>query len=277
MTVIPKYLKTYFKSLEEEHGIFLEPGQKLWYAMKYKELGDDIKREYPSTPEESFMGSNEGFWYAKEMNVAQEDGRITQVPFQKNMQVYTAWDIGFGDPTAIWFFQLVPTGSINIIDYYENQGEGLIHYITYLQKIKYSNNYAKHFFPHDAAAHDKGSGLSLEKQAKDLGMKVQVLDRYNTRKSSFVIEVQRCRNMISQCYFDEEKCAAGINSLRAYKKRWNEKMAFYTDEPVHDQHSHAADAFRYMAQAIYLEINKSSQSALEKERQKIARARMGFV
>ena len=80
--VIPKYLNEYFESLEKEHGIVLTEPQMRWYTMKYNELGEEIRQEYPSTAEEAFMGSSEGFWYLKEINEARTQKRITTVPYQ---------------------------------------------------------------------------------------------------------------------------------------------------------------------------------------------------
>lgn len=277
--IIPKYLNNYFESLEKEHGIVINTEQKYWYTLKQSELGESIKQEYPSTPEESFMGSTEGFWYLKEVLQAKQDQRVTKVPYQPQLATYTAWDIGYGDNTSVWVFQLLPSGSVHIIDYYENSGEGLAHYLSYLRRQRYFDNIAAYYFPHDAAATDFASGLSVVTQAKELGVKVTVLDRYNSKlsRSTFVLEVQRVRNLLNRCFFDEEKCAVGIKNLESYRKKWNESMACYTNEAVHDFASHGADAFRYMAQAIDILCHKKGSSTLELERQKAKQARNAFI
>lgn len=270
---IPKYLNEYFESLEKEHGIELSLPKKRWYTMKYKELGEEIRQEYPSTPEESFMGSSEGYWYLKELNEARQQHRITNVPFQPQCLVHTAWDLGFRDQTSIWFYQQLPSGAIHIIDYYENSGEGLAHYVAYLNSQKYRDVYGTHHMPHDAAAHEKGSGLSVAQQAKDSGLDVNILRRYTSSKSSFIMEIQRARNLIGRCYFDESHCAVGIRNLENYRKKWNESMVCYTSEPVHDVASHGSDAFRYLAQAVETEARKPSDAKMEQERKKIQKAK----
>lgn len=271
--IIPKYLKEYFSQLEQQYGIRLSDGQKRWYTMKFTELGDDIRQEYPSTPDESFMGSTEGFWYLKELNQAREDGRITRVPWQPECMVQTAWDIGYKDPTAIWFYQLLPSGAIHIIYYYENSGEGLSHYVAHINTLRFRDFIEMHHLPHDAAAHEKGSGLSYEKQFMEMGLACNVLKRYNASKTTFMSEVQRTRNIINRCYFDEENCAEGIRSLECYRKKWNETMCCYTSEPVHDFASHGADSFRYLAQAVELKARKPTSLGMEEERRKIQKAR----
>jgi len=269
--VIPQYLNDYFDLLEKREGIKLEIGQKRWYTHKYKELGEAICQEYPSTPDESFMGSTEGFWYLKEFADVREAGQITNVLHQPQLLTYTAWDIGYGDNTSIWFYQLMPSGNVHIIDYYENNAEGLSHYVEVINEKRYT--YGVHYFPHDAAAHEKGSGLSYETQAKDLGLDVKVLMRYNPSKTTFQAEVQRVRNLLKRCWFDEARCAIGIKHLESYQKKWNESMGHYTSEPVHNIHSHCADAFRYLAQAVEVKARKATVDKMEAEREYIRVAR----
>ena len=249
---LPQPILDYFESLEKEHGIKTTSAQKKWYFSKYRELGDNIYQEYPSTPDEAFRGSSEGFFYLKELNQIRELGQIGKVPHQPNLATYTAWDLGFGDSTSIWMFQMLPTGSIHVIDFYENNGEGLHHYEQVLRQKKY--NYAKHFLPHDAGAHDAASGLSYAEQARRLNMEVIVLNRQKPGKSSFMAEIQRVRNTLARCFFDEAKCSYGLKCLEGYRKKWNEQMGSYTSEPVHDWASHASDSFRYLVQAV--ETNK---------------------
>lgn len=277
--VIPKYLNEYFDSLQKEHGITLTLSQKRWYTMKYHELGESIRQEYPSTPEESFMGSTEGFWYLREIMQAKQEKRITNVPYQPQIPVQTAWDIGFRDQTSIWFYQQLPSGAIHVIDYYENNGEGLIHYVQYINETPYKNNIFVHHLPHDAAATDFSSGLSVVKQAKELGLEVNLLDRYNSKhsKSKFILEVQRVRNLLARCYIDEAKCAVGIKALESYRKKWNETQCCYTSEAVHDWASHGSDAFRYLSQAVDIQSRKIDASVMQAERQKLKKMRNKWI
>lgn len=272
---IPKYLKEYFESLKKEHGIEITLPQQRWYTMKYKELGEDIRQEYPSTPEEAFMGSSEGFWYLKELSEAREQGRITNVPYQNQIPVQTAWDLGFRDKTSIWFYQQLPSGAIHVIDYYENSGEGLIHYVSHMKTTPYKDNLFKHHMPHDAAAHDLASGLSVAQQAKELGLDVNILSRYNSSgsRSKFMLEIQRVRNLLSRCYIDEGNCAVGIKCLENYRKKWNESMSCYIDDAIHDWASHGSDAFRYLSQAVETQARRKGSSTIEEDREKIRKAR----
>jgi phage terminase large subunit len=96
----------------------------------------------------SFEGVMVGSYYGPMISDAQKEGRITRVPHDPIMQVFTSWDLGMADTTAIWFFQLVPhAGEVRVIDYYQSSGEGLAHYAQVLGAKPYT--YAEHYAPHD--------------------------------------------------------------------------------------------------------------------------------
>ena len=104
-------------------------------------------------------------------------------------------------------------------------------------------------------------------------MNVSVVNRYNPTKSSLMLEIQRARQLIARCYFDESNCARGIKCLENYRKKWNESMNCYMSEAVHDFASHAADAFRLLAQVVETQARKPSHSSMVEERKKIRRAK----
>jgi len=92
-----------------------------------------MKREYPSTPKEAFELAVEGAYYDKELSLARTQGRIGKVPYDPNLLVHTAWDLGGaggGDNTAIWFFQLY-NNEIRLIDNFEGNGMSMVQIINY--------------------------------------------------------------------------------------------------------------------------------------------------
>jgi hypothetical protein len=105
--VIPDEYVTYFDKLRDQ-GIAVTPEQRAWYVKKAQTQFEDQKREFPSTPAEAFEASLEGAYFAQEMAKAESEGRIGSHPAIAGLPVNTAWDIGVGDSTAIWFWQQVP-------------------------------------------------------------------------------------------------------------------------------------------------------------------------
>jgi hypothetical protein len=150
-------MQEYFAKLESQ-GITLSREQRAWYVKKSEEQGEDMKREYPSTPEEAFEASIEGAYFATEMRKMREQGRICRIPIlNKPVDVY--WDLGVGDAMALTFKQQLGVEE-RIIDYYENSGEGFEHYARILNEKKYI--YGRHYFPHDGDQPLAGAGRQDE-------------------------------------------------------------------------------------------------------------------
>lgn len=189
-----------------------------------------------------------GSYFGAAMRRADTEGRITNVPYETTLPVYTYWDLGMDDSMSIWFVQMV-NRELRIIDYYENSGEGLAFYARMLngnlegfERMK-QYNYGQHFAPHDIEVRELGTGVSRKDTAKSLGIPFKTVQR-PTRKQDGIDSI---RNVLSRCWFDEVKCRRGISALKGYKKEWNEKMMVYGDKPVHDWTSHATDAFQTFA------------------------------
>lgn len=181
-----------------------------------------------------------GAYFGSAMRRAQGDGRITKVPYEATMPVHTYWDLGIDDSMSIWFVQLIGR-EIRVIDYYENSGEGLSHYAGVLTARGYS--YGKHCAPHDIEVRELTTGVSRRETAKKLGINFETVKRPTKKEDG----IDAIRNILSRCWFDEEKCKRGIGALKGYQKKWNEKLMVYSNEPVHDWTSHATDAFQTLA------------------------------
>lgn len=194
-----------------------------------------VQQEYFCSFDAGLVGS----YYGSQMAKALEDERITAVPYEPRLDVITVWDIGVGDSTAIWFYQ-IHGFEIRCIDYYENSGEGLPHYVGVLRDKDYL--YGTHYGPHDLEVRDFTTGKSRKDTAAGLGIKFRIVPKLSLEDG-----IDAVRSILRRCYFDAEKCKRGIEALRQYKKSWNDKMRCYNDHPDHDWSSHAADAFRYLA------------------------------
>lgn len=187
----------------------------------------------------SFKAPVIGSYYGASIQRAEQEGRITKVPVDESFPVNTAWDLGMDDSMTIWFFQIVRQ-EIRFIDYYENSGEGLAHYAQELNKRGYY--YGTHYAPHDIAVRELGTGKSRLEVARNLGINF-------TQGKRLEIEdgINAVRAMLSQCWFDSEKCFRGINALKNYRKEWDEKNKVFRNNPLHDWSSHGSDALRTFA------------------------------
>lgn len=246
---IDKQLEQYFNNLEHKDGVKLTDGQKAWYSAKNKSLGPDMKREYPSTPKEPFEVSVIGAYYSKQFEQIYKDGRICD-GFGNDQRVNTAWDIGVGDSTCIWFYRKVGN-EIHLIDYYENSGEGLEHYAKVLFDKGYE--YDRHYAPHDIDNRDfSGKGKTRKEMAAegfDINGQRYRLIFDKVAKLSVEDGINYSRKMLDRCVFDADNCKRGIQCLEAYRKEWNDKLGCFRDKPLHDWASDGADAFRYLAVA----------------------------
>ena len=221
---------------------------------------EKMRKENPELFEHVWLGkpltATTGSVFGKQLALAREEGRIGKVAYDDALGVYTAWDLGVGDSTAIWFFQVTNGGEIHFIDHYESAGEDLGHYISIVQNKPY--NYNKHFLPHDAKARELQTGTTR-------------VDFFNTR-GIYNVEVLRptrftlgqddislvARPKFSKCWFDEEKCQRGLECLRAYHYEYNDKNKLLKDKPCHDWSSHSSSAFIY---ALMAEAENVSVSA----------------
>jgi len=173
------------------------------------------------------------------MKQLREDGHITNVSYDRALPVHTAWDLGQADYMCIWFFQVNRQGELNIIDYFQAKDTSLDLIVSVLQQKGYT--YGTHIWPHDANARDR-AGITFVKQAGELNLHGIVLENHDLKDG-----INKVRSTLSRCWFDERKCKLGLHALEAYKKRWSPSLGGWTADPCHDDASHGADAFRYLA------------------------------
>jgi len=199
----------------------------------------------------------EGAYYIKQMNSAEKDGRITIIPFETSLRTFTFWDLGISDAMSIWTMQLLGN-ELRMVDYYENTGEGLAHYINYLHDLRdrYNFTYTSHYAPHDIAVRELSTGVSREVTARKMGINFVKVKR----SSSISSGIEAARNVIGRCWFDADRTKDGIRCLKNYRKEFDEKLNRFKDQPLHDWSSHGADAFRTFAVA-FQQIRKDNRPA----------------
>lgn len=244
LIIIPR-MQQYFAQLEARNGIRLTNAQKAWYIAQESTAGTKVKREDPSTFEEAFEAVVEGAYYASAMTKARQDGRVTRVPYQQGVLIDTYWDLGVNDRTCIWFVQQIGQ-SYNIIDFYQNQGEGIQFYVDVLAQWREDKGYryGRHVWPHDGHQRDFGTGKARDEVAAGMGLDVNCLPQLSLQDG-----IEAVRNLLSVCWFDEEHCEEGLIALEEYRKEWDEIRGEWKKNPRHDWASHPADAFRTFAMA----------------------------
>ena len=184
-----------------------------------------------------------GAYYASELRRMDQERRLTHVPYDPLYEVFTSWDLGVDDSTAIWFAQAVGR-EIRLIDYYEHHGEGLPHYAKVLKEKPYS--YAAHYLPHDVDVREFTSGRSrLEVAQKLLPGLIEVVANV-----PLIDGITATRLLLARTVIDQERCHPGIEALRNYRHAWDEELRAFRDQPLHNWASHGADALRYLALSV---------------------------
>lgn len=202
---------------------------------------DMTPEQYAQEFECSFDAAIVGAYFGKELAQAERDGRIKAVAYDPSLPVHTAWDLGVGDSTAIWFFQ-VAGAEIRIIDHYESHGQGLQHYAAVLSAKGY--RYETDWVPHDARVKELGTGRTRVETMLSLGLRPRVVPAHGLMDG-----INAARLTIARCWFDADRCKDGLEALRQYQSEYDEKARTFKDTPKHDWTSHTADSFRYMAMA----------------------------
>jgi len=249
----------YFTALEGIIGRKLTMPQKWWYVAKWKILGDDMKRENPSTPEEAFEAAVLGAYFQTQFVNARREGRICNVPVQVGIMVDTWWDLGMNDVMAIWFTQDIGR-EIHVIDYYEFGGEGFEHYKEILVEKGYS--YGHHYAPHDISVHELGAqGRSRWESAKRIGLPFVHVPRVNDKIDS----INAARRIFAICWFDKIRCSKGILRLEGYRKKWDDKLQTYHNKPLHDENSNGADAFQTLAMGHDFQVSMGAAVQVQQQ------------
>jgi phage terminase large subunit len=190
----------------------------------------------------------DGAIFAKEMQQAEFEGRITRVPYDPIKPVLAIFDIGWADATAVWFIQFIGMET-RLIRYYETTQTTISQILAKMQTFGYV--YDTLYLPHDAQNKTlAANGRSIEEIVRAAGYNVRIIDRTPITDS-----INAARTIFPKCYFDRENCHEGLQCLRHYRYDVNPDTGTFSQKPLHDNYSHGADAFRY----IGLMINEPKQ------------------
>lgn len=200
---------------------------------------DQYEQEFECSFEAAILGA----YYGKELKQLEDGGRVSDVPYDPSIPVYTAWDLGYHDDTAIWFYQ-VTNSEIHCIDYYSGSGLSVDDYAKAVNEKGY--RYAQHWLPHDARAKTLASGgrSIIEQLIPKLGGagKLSIVPSLSVQDG-----IQASRLMMPRVWFDRENTYEAFELLKQYQREWDDDKKSFRDRPRHDFTSHCADAFRMLA------------------------------
>lgn len=233
-----------------------------WFPETLRREKDELKERDPEEYRNIWEGEVKvavtGAVYAKEMQRAEDEGRICTVPYDALKPVHTFFDLGWADNTSIWFAQSVG-GELRLIDFYSNVQMPIQHYISVLQTKGYV--YGIDWLPHDAKAKTIATGRSVEEIMLAMGRNVQIVSNL-----SITDGINAARMLFNRCYFDKERCHEGLQALRHYRYDIDPESKQLSGRPLHDWSSHAADAFRYFS----ISINEDNAPTREARALKVA-------
>lgn len=239
------FWKTYDDALKDDEWLVGMLRASETGILSQKELDGSAKTQ---TPEQyrreyecDFDASIQGAYFGKEIADAERDGRICTVAHEPELPVHTAWDLGMGDSTAIWFFQAIGN-EIRVLDHYENNGQPLSHYAAVVHSKPYRPG--KAYVPHDARVRELGTGRTRVETLQSLNLKPQLVPAHKLMDG-----INAARLAMPMVWFDAVNCREGIEALRQYRAEYDEKTRAFKDTPKHDWTSHTADAFRYLCMA----------------------------
>ena len=217
------------------------------------ELNDEalFQQEYFS----SFEAPISGAYYESQFFNIERQKRISSIPVEPELPVYTGWDLGLDDSTAIWFAQVYGK-ELRLVHYYENRNKPLPHYVRYLEEFKrvHGIHYDTHFGPHDLSVRSYETGKTRLEFAKGLGLKFKVVKRHELADG-----IETVRRQLGTCYFDEVETDVGVSALKSYTKEYDESRKIYHDRPLHNWASHGADAFRTLIMGLKISRNQEAQ------------------
>ena len=180
-----------------------------------------------------------GAVYAEALALAGDEGRIGSVPYEPTAPVHCFWDLGWSDCVSIWMAQGVGL-EFRIVDFLQASQKPIDWYVGELGKRPYV--WGEDWLPHDAQARTLAAGgRTIQGQLEGLGRRTRIVERLPLADG-----INAARSLFGRCWFDEARCADGLQALRHYRYGVNEEGRL-SRQPVHDWSSHAADAFRYLA------------------------------
>ena len=210
---------------------------------------DQNKEDYANIWEGDTKAAADGAIYHNEIRLAQEEGRITNIPSDALLKTHVVMDLGWNDSMSIILCQR-SLSEIRVIDYIEDDHRTLDSYSDQLKKL--NHNWGTMYLPHDARNKDFKYGTSAEEIMQKLGWDTEIIPR-----SDIETGIKLARMTFSRAYFDADKSKRLIECLKNYRRAINQTTQ-EPGAPLHDEYSHGADAWRYVCAVVDGMSNEAS-------------------
>lgn len=229
-----------------------------WFPGVLEKERDDLRERdldaYLNVWEGNCRESLEGAIFAKELRRVTGEGRASgRVAWDRQTPVDTFWDLGRRDMTCVWFVQRVAM-QYRVLEYFEGSNEEIHYYLRHLASLDYT--YGTCYLPHDAEAKRLGEKRTIEQIVRAFGYKTRIVARPHRKANA----INAARIVFPNCWFDAKHCEVGLNRLRHYT--YQIKDGQRSEEPLHDENSHGADAFMTFAQAIHEPVDSGMATRL---------------
>ena len=185
----------------------------------------------------------DGAIFARELQMSELENRITRVPYDATKPVHAVFDLGWSDATAIWFVQFIGMET-RLIRYIEDSQKTISDYLAKMQTYGYV--YDTLWLPHDAENKTlAAAGRSIDQIVRTAGYKTKIIPR-----TPIVDSINAARTLFRNCWFDRENCHDGLQCLRHYRYDVDPETKQFSKQPLHDNYSHGADAFRMLGLVV---------------------------
>lgn len=253
---LSKELRDYFGELEGR-GIVLDEAQKRWYAAQFGIYGYSMRQEFPSTPEEAFETQVEGAIYGLMISSLRAEGRVQQeFTADDDWPLYVSVDIGMSDYSSMWLIQPRGDGMFYVMDCHTVNGKGVEHLVGVIRSWEaiHGQSVRMVFLPHDGARRESDEARYVQKVQRQ-GLPAMVLKRVR----DVWLGIDTTKRVLRKCVF-HARCSeprlvdgisymAGLNALENYRTAPAGNHGVERPVPLHDNASHASDAFRYFCEA----------------------------
>jgi hypothetical protein len=272
--VLDRELAEYFAELEAKEKITLTPEQRHWYAKKRRTQGDAMGKEFPTTPEEALNAVVQGAIYGKIVSKLRRQRRIVDFEHNPVAPIYSFWDVGQSDFTAMWLLQMVSL-DVCALDFYENHSEAPAHYVA--KCVEWERRYGMpihaHYVPHDADHRGPG-GKTWVDYAKEAGLtRIKVVPR----TPDVWVGINQLRGLLPRFYLHATNCnrewmrdelpmPSGVAALEGYHTQMEVTEGTIKEMPVHDACSHPCDALRTFAEAHARGLLEGTSTTAREER-----------